>query len=303
MKWRLFRLGGTVVWLHPMTLLAALYLIALGYRGMLIAGFGSILIHEAAHALISTSFGYPPSDVELTPLGALMRLEDDNALHPVKRLLVLLAGPLATLLMCYAALWGTQAGWLGWETGRTLFLCNLSILLMNLLPALPLDGGRIVALGLSLWMRPERMAAVMRAIGTVLGTACIALNLYFSWSGGGWNLSLSLVGCFLMYSAAVSTTGAVMAELRAFMDRKNQLETSHAMPCRWVVLTEDATLRQAVRQMSPRKQTMFCLLRSGTLDCRAILGEQEVMAGYLDSPSCTVAELIERGRKKATFAD
>ena len=292
MRWRLFQLGGTAIWLHPAALLVALYMIGMGFGGLLLVGTVSILLHESAHALCSTCFGKPPEDIELTPLGALMRLEDDEALPVMKRLLVLLAGPAMTLLLCALALTLTRSGRLPWEWGRQLFLLNAAMLTVNLLPALPLDGGRLTALLLAALMPRETAKGVMRALGTALGLLLVALNLLVSLRGGGWNLSLAAAGCFLMYSAARATTGFAMAELRDFMDRKSLLESRGVMPCRLIAVTEETTLRQAVRCLHPRRVTAFSL--DG-----AIIPETRVMAAYLDHPSRTLGEM----RKNADFAD
>ena len=292
MRWRLVRLGETTVWLHPAALLMALYMIAAGHGGLLLVGFGSILLHECAHALVSVCFGKPPEDIEITPLGALMRLEDDEALPVARRMAVLLAGPLMTLLLCYGTLYLTRAGWLPWATGRLLFLCNAAMLFMNLLPALPLDGGRVLALILSGLLRQETVRAVMRCVGTALGLGCVLLNLWLSWASGGWNLSLAAAGCFLMYSAARSTTNSAMEELRSFMDRKSRLDIQGVMSCRWVTVTGDATTRQAVRCLHPRRHTMFCVTGPGTAEQRGFLSEQAVIAAYLDDPSRAVGELL-----------
>ena len=288
MRWKLFQLGGTVIWLHPAALIVAAYMAAAGFSGLLAVGMVSILLHEGAHALMSTCFGKPPEDIEITPLGALMRLDDDETLSPSRRLLVLMAGPVMTLVLCYLALFLTQSGWLPWPLGRQLFLCNAAMLLINLLPALPLDGGRAAAWALSVMMPRERVRAVMRAVGTALGLGCVALNLWVSWRCGGWNLSLAAAGCFLMYSAARSTTSYAMAELRDFMDRKSLLESRGTMGCRWVTLAEDATLRQAARCLHPRRYTMFSV-RGG-----AFLSEETVIAAYLDNPSGAIGDLSRR---------
>ena len=292
MRWRLCRLGGTSIWLHPATIAVAAYMSAVGFGGLLAVGFVSILLHEGAHALLSTAFGKPPEDIELTPLGALMRLEDDESLSVPRRMAVLLAGPVMTLLLCYVALFLTRNGWLAWGTGRRLFLCNAAILFMNLLPALPLDGGRVLAMGLSCVFRREAVQTAMRAMGSALGLACVLLNLWLSWASGGWNLSLAAAGCFLMYSAARSTTTHAMAELKDFMDRKSSLESHGVLPCRWVTVVGDATLRQAVRYLHPRRHTMFCVVREGSADHRGFLSEQTLIAAYLDNPARAVKELL-----------
>lgn len=295
MRWRLFRLGPTDVWMHLAALIVMIYMVAAGFGRLLAVGVASILLHECAHATASAIFGAPPTDVEITPLGALMRLEDEERLPPARRLIVLAAGPLMTLLLCYLTLFLTKLRWLPWETGRLCFLCNAAMLFVNLLPALPLDGGRMLALSLSRLTRQDTVRALMRGLGTAIGLACVALNLWISWMSGGWNLSLAATGCFLMYSAARATINRAMAELRDFADRKSRLESRGTLPCRWVTLSSDATLRQAVRCLHPRRHTMFCVAKPCSSDCGGFLSEQAVMAAYLDDPARSVGELTSHG--------
>ena len=301
MRWRLFQVGDTAVWIHPAALIVALYMAVSGYGGLLVAGMLSAILHEGAHALVSTCFHNPPEDVEITPLGALMRLEDDEALPLFRRFLVLTAGPVMTLLLCYASLSLTAKGYLPWAMGRQLFLCNAAMLLINLLPAMPLDGGRILSMLLAMVLRGETVRTIMRAVGTALGIGCVLINLWLSWQTGGWNLSLAAAGCFLMYSAAGATTSLAMTELRHFMDRKSRIESQGAMPCRWVTLAEDATLRQAVRSLHPRRHTMFHVIGRG------FLTEQQLISAYLDDPMDTAGALAGRMRESCqiapTFAD
>lgn len=134
MRRRILNVGGTEIWLHLATLLFAAYMIALGRVQLLAVGFASILLHEGAHAAVSAALGNPPRDVEITPLGALMRLEDEDALPPLKRFAVLLAGPAVTLVLAFGAIWLTRAGTLSMDLGRLVFSSNLAILLINLRP-------------------------------------------------------------------------------------------------------------------------------------------------------------------------
>ena len=87
-----------------------------------------------------------------------------------------------------------------------------------------------------------------------------------------------------MYSAARSTITCAMAELRDFMDRKSLLESRGVMPCRLIAVTEDTTLRQAVRSLHPRRVTAFCM-------GNALITEEQVMAAYLNDASRCFGEM------------
>ena len=209
MRWRcrLLSIGRTEIRLNPATVLFALYAALLGQGGWLLAGTASVMLHEGAHGAAAALLGCPPAAIEVTPLGALMRLEDEAALPPGKRAVMLLAGPAATLLLCWAALVLTRIGVLDRHTGRLIFMANLSILLITLLPALPLDGGRLLALLLSLRFRGDTVRRILRIIGVILGAGCVAGNILLTWTLGGWNLSLACAGCVLLYAAYATEQG------------------------------------------------------------------------------------------------
>lgn len=287
MRRRICTVGPTDVYLHLGTLLFVVYALLTGCWPSLLASFLSILLHECAHALAAAILGQPPREMELTPLGAVLRLEDEERLPPLRRLLMLAAGPAMTLLLCLLALRMTAWGWLPVAVGRRLFTANLAILAVNLLPALPLDGGRILTLLLACLLRPETVRRIVRALGTLLGLAAIGGSLWLSWRFGGWNWSLAAAGCFLLYSASTATTTLALHELRRLMDRKIALESrGHASVHRMAILA-DQPLHRAVRLLHPRALTEFAVTERATLRPMGILTEERLIARYLEQPDMT----------------
>ncbi len=291
MRRRIGSIGSTEIYVHPAALLTGVYMICTGFGGWFAVAVISVVLHEAAHAIVSSLFGKPPQEIELTPLGALMRLEDDSALPPIKRLLTVLAGPGMTFLLCWAAILGVRHGYLDYFVGKAVFMSNLSILLMNLLPALPLDGGRLLAQGLSLFAPPQLTGRIMRLLGMLVGAACIVLNLWMTWRLGGWNLSLTAAGCFLMYSAAVSTTSHALAQLRSFVDRKIRLENKGVLRTLSLAVNDRITAQQAAIRLHPAKYTSFIVVETGTQRVLKVIHERELIAACLSSPGKTMGEL------------
>ena len=299
MRWRIFSVRGTDICLHPATLLFLFYALFAGCLPQVWIALLSIALHEGAHAATSALLGQAPKEIEITPLGAMMRLEDEEALPPLQRCVMLLAGPVVTLLLCFIAFRFTMAGWLARADGRMLFLCNMAILLLNLLPVLPLDGGRLLTLVLSCFFKSHTVRRMMRALGTVIGLAAIGMNLYITWRYGGWNLSLTMAGCFILYSASMATTTHAMAELRRFVDRKIRLENSGSLPAAHVAVLTTQTMRQCVRCLAPRRYTAFWMIEPGTMNHTGMLTEQQVIAAYLEHPEQRLADLCgkeETGR-------
>ena len=289
---RLLRLGPTTVYIHTATLLFALYWGLVGKGMLLVISMLSICLHEAAHAVVSALWGAPPQELELTPLGMLMRLEDDTKLSPGKRLTVLLAGPVMSLLLCGTAIVLTKWHLLPVNVGRICFACNLLYACLNLLPALPLDGGRILSMLLGLRLKNGTIRKIMRIIGSLLGISLIGLNVWFSMHDGGWNLSMSIAGCFLIYAASAGTTTAAMAELRQLMDRKIRFEKKRHAKCCWVAVDAQLPVGSVIRLLAPGRYTMFLLVEPGSYRVLGQADEGMVFNAYWADPAQACKELI-----------
>lgn len=284
MRRRIATLGRTDVYLHLATVAFALYVLLSGAWHAALAGFLSICLHEGAHALASTLLGQPPGEIELSPMGAVMRLEDEERLSPLRRAAMLAAGPAMTALLCVLAIRLTAAGWLPQSGGRALFLANAAILMVNLLPALPLDGGRLLALLMGCFFRGETVRRVMRALGTALGLAAIGASLWLAWRFGGFNWSMAAAGCFLMYAAPVATTTQAMAEMRRLMDRKIALEGRGFAAVQRIAVMADLPLHRAVRLLHQGRLTEFAVMERGTMRNLGVMTEAEVVSAWLRQP-------------------
>ena len=134
--------------------------------------FLSVLLHEVGHALAARRYGVATRRITLWLLGGVAQMERIPR-EPMKELVIALAGPLVSLLLflLFRTLpW--EAGALGF-LGRYLALVNLGLALFNLLPALPLDGGRVYRALLALrkpYLQATRQAvALSQALAWALG--------------------------------------------------------------------------------------------------------------------------------------
>lgn len=294
---RLFTIGHTTVWLHLVTLLFVAYAALAGYGRVMVVAMTSILIHEAAHAGVAAFFGQPPGEIEITPLGALMRLEDEELIPPLRRIIVLMAGPLASMALCWSGWILTKSGVFPQDVGRILFMCNLLLTMGNLLPALPLDGGRMLALLLGRMVNGEWVRRIMLCIGTVTGLGCIGLNLLLTLKYGGWNFSCAMVGCVIMYAGTACTTAAALAELRQFIDRKQRLERRGTLMCRWVAVSRDLPLRHALSRLAPHAHTMFVLTGYQTNGRPVFFSEEAIICAYLNDSSGDFGALMQESKQ------
>jgi Zn-dependent protease len=143
--WRLGSLAGFPVEVNAsfLLLLGVIYLWYGGIVGMMLIGlvFGSVLLHELGHALVSRRVGVPIAGIELSFFGgaAKMTAAPRTAGHEIA---IAAAGPVVSIMLGLAGfgLSSLTHLWLfhliGW--------INLALAIFNLIPALPMDGGRIL---------------------------------------------------------------------------------------------------------------------------------------------------------------
>ena len=171
-----------------------------------------------------------------------------------------------------------------------LFSANAGILMMNLLPCLPLDGGRMLALLLSIFLPAGKVRTVMRWMGIIIGAGCMALSAYATWQTGAGQFTIAACGCVMMYAAHSSTITGAMAELSQWMARKIRMERKGVTIVRTLAVMEDVSLRQALLHMPQRAWTEVLILQRGTMHVLGRCGEEQLIAAYMDAPgeSCSV---------------
>jgi Zn-dependent protease len=153
----------------------------------LLACFACILLHELGHSLTAMAFGIGVRRIILTPIGGVAEF-DRIPRRPSRELLITIAGPLVNFAIALV-LWFVVAFPDGWaddptiasfaDLGRVLLYWNIAIGLFNLIPAFPMDGGRILRALLSLGMPYVRATFWAATVAKVIAILGIPVALYF----------------------------------------------------------------------------------------------------------------------------
>lgn len=175
--------------------------------------FASIVAHELGHAIVAQRNGIGVSGITLFALGGVAKLErePDDAGAAAR---IALAGPAVSVAIgVLGGLGALVAGGLGLPTLLAagigwLGVINLGMAVFNMIPALPLDGGR--TLQAYLWHRQgdrERATISAAGVGRFLGLAMVAFGVW-QFLNGGAGLWFALIGWFIMSSARAEATRA-----------------------------------------------------------------------------------------------
>lgn len=180
-----------------------------------IALFASVTLHELSHCAVARSRGLHVRDIVLLPIGGVSEIEGLPASPRIERD-VAIAGPLASValgvgfgllaLIAGAQLW-PPALWSGSWLTRLAWL-NLLLAGFNLIPALPMDGGRVLRAGLAAHWNEVMATRFAAGVAQVVGVAMMAAGFVYDW----W---LILVGGFvLMGASAERRSASVRASLQ-----------------------------------------------------------------------------------------
>ena len=188
----------------------------MGIAGVIMLMF-SLVFHELSHSLVARRYGLPIGGITLFVFGGVAEMEDEPG-SPKAEFLMAIAGPLASFLLAAVAYalsaWG-DSGALPIPVAAVLhYLALLNFVLgaFNLIPAFPLDGGRMLRAALWHFKGSSRAATRIAArIGGYFGFALIAIGILNAFQGdlvGG--LWMGLIGLFLRGAANASLMQSVV---------------------------------------------------------------------------------------------
>jgi Zn-dependent protease len=205
-SWKIGRFAGVDTHVHWTFLLLVAWAAWASYSGVgsslaavlgvlfLFAVFASVLLHELGHALVARVYGVRTRGIVLTPLGGIAQLEGMPR-SPRAELHVALAGPIVNLVIAGGlALVHATTGLSLAGLVDALMIANVTLALFNLIPAFPMDGGRVLRALLAMRLGSRRatdiavgvgkLAAIGFAIAGLLGNPMLLAIAVFVWLAG-----------------------------------------------------------------------------------------------------------------------
>ncbi len=253
-SWKIGAFAGIGVYIHATFLLIIIW-VGLSYWwagktlaatlagiGFVLALFGCVLLHEFGHALTAKKYGIKTRDITLLPIGGVARLERMPD-EPKQELWVALAGPAVNVVIAVLFFIWLQItngfeplGNLSLTSGsfaERLMVVNISLVLFNLLPAFPMDGGRVLRALLATKMEYTRATQIAAGIGQGMAFLFGLLGLFtnpfllfiafFVWIGAAQEASMTQMKSAL---GGIPVSGAMVTD---FHTLSPQDPLSHAI--------------------------------------------------------------------------
>lgn len=251
---KLFKAGGITFRFHWFFVLLLLLLSFYGYLEETLILFGLVLAHELVHMLTAKAHGLEVGDVELLPFGGVARIEDVLELDPDVETNVALSGPLFNFVLVVLSM-VAYANIVSWQQNEAFLFfirCNLVLGIFNLLPALPLDGGRILRAKLSGVLGFQQATETAVRISKLMAMLLLALGLFLFYQGH-FHITLFVAAGFLYYAAEKERTLAMYTFIRSLSRKKKMFYEQGVMPLTTLMALGDAPLKDILRRFAMKK--------------------------------------------------
>ena len=250
----------------------------------------ALIIHEAGHACVAKILKEPIAIVELLPFGGVMRYKDGCAASKgIRGVVLALAGP----AMNYATVFliSTIKLPINRELCSSLINVNLSMMLLNLLPALPFDGGAaIFSIGYYLF-NVSLFIRILSIMGQLTGIVFCILSLFGLAMYGKINLTLIVIGIYVFCYAVCSKEALFAQNIYSIVcEQCEQNRTLLKAAC--FLVNENEKICSLIPYLNKMRGTVFLIERDeGNL---ALIGEKQVCRALLDSPYMLVKDIKEK---------
>ena len=247
------------------------------WRGMALLAivFGSVVLHELGHALVGKQSGIPPKGIVLLPIGGITIFDEAQPELPTnwkRDTRIAAAGPIVNFLIAGAAaavlsvamphdrLWADPYV-NSLNLPHSLVWANLWLGLFNLLPAYPMDGGRVLRAVFTRSMDP--VSATRRAVSIGRG---FAIAFMFA---GWWNYWFSIIGIFLFIAAQIEDRSAVFRSVLETVRLEDIMLTD------FLTLSPADTLEDALEKAVHSLQDDFPVVRGA--DMVGVVSKQKIL--------------------------
>jgi stage IV sporulation protein FB len=299
MSWSLpiIRIAGIQLRIH-ITFLLLIGWIALGSASAVVFVlllFLCVVLHEFGHALAAKGYGINTPDITLLPIGGVARLERIPE-EPKQELVIAAAGPAVTAIIALSlfvviALRGGTALDASLQSGDlvvNLFKLNVWLLLFNLIPAFPMDGGRVLRALLATRLSYARATQVAATVGQAFAFFFGIIGLFGVPGIFNPNPFLIFIAFFVYIGASQE---AALAQMR---DVSRRFPVSSAMVREFRSLPESATLEEAVDALLATSQHDFPVL-DGAGNVAGILTRHDLIAALRkNDPEIRVGDVMRR---------
>lgn len=272
-------------------MMLALYFV--GYSKEILILIGIILIHELSHGLAAMTSGTKIQEIKLLPIGGVVKLDNTMGFTLGEEIFVSAAGPMSNVVLS-AAVFFLQENY-GWKSSGLDFIIigSLFIGAFNLIPALPLDGGKILRCILAYFISYKSATKLVSVFSRIIGVLLIMFNIYL-FSLGSYNFTFILVGIFIFYQTKKEYEMATYVTMKDIVEKKESLNKSGSMDSQHITVLPQTSLKDIFAQFTPKKFHIIYVLDE-RYALKGIVTEDQVLNAIIsDGMNAKVKNILEK---------
>lgn len=263
-----------------------------GYLKEVLILFLFVMFHELSHIAVARMYKLEIHNIEIFPFGGVAKIDNLDSVGPLKESIISAAGPLFNILSVGVAFFLDRMGIIIPEA-KLIININIVLALFNLLPGLPLDGGRILRSVLYSLIGYKRATMVCIIIGKVIAVMLLIIGIV-TLIFGKINVSLLIMPVFLFFSASKEEENITYAIIKDIINKKLHLENKGIMEAVVICGYEEANLGEILKYFDLNKYHMIVIV-SKDMKVSSIITETQVLDGLvLYGSHITLGQLIKK---------
>ncbi|MGB7605191.1 MAG: M50 family metallopeptidase [Lutisporaceae bacterium] len=249
--------------------------IYIGYIHQSLIIFASVLLHEIGHVVVAKLLGIKVEEIELFPFGGVAKMEDITKYGGYMEAFIAIAGPGVTAFIAIIGIVFSGQN----ELLKTIGQFNIILLTFNIMPALPMDGGRIIRNILLHFMSYKQATKTMVISGRLTAIALVLYNIYIIYKGSN-SVAYIITALFIYLGCHKELRYCSYYYLLNRNNSKKGAAGKKGLKTRILKLHQDSYVRFAVNQFSPGS---ICIIHVIDDSGRVIktLSEADIMDAFL----------------------
>lgn len=291
------RVRGVDLYLRPYILFAFLLALFMRSAQTVLLAYAALAVHEAGHVVAARLMHMRVERIELAPYGGTAHIDAAFELLPARETAIALAGPAASFLLCLLALGFSRIFTMDEAPLDVFVKASFAIGAFNLLPALPLDGGRALRAALA-QSRGARSATRFSALCGVCLGGLLLLYAVIEAFRGVFVPSAALAGFCILPSAISAFRGADGLLLRTLTE--GVFLDDIPTPVKRMAVRESASAAQVLSRLRPGKYYELLVL-DGKGNMKAVISSPQLYQAVVNGADTMIKAALSGGAAKAAL--
>ena len=254
---------------HPLFFLVGFYFALTGKIFVFIIYTLTAVLHEIGHSIVSENLGYRLNKISLMPFGAVAFI-DMQGLKLIDQVKIALAGPLLNIAisLLFISFW-----WIFPESYAVTELAveaNLTMALINFIPAYPLDGGRVLSSVLAMALNRKKSRKICKIVGVVFSITLIALFIISLFNTP--NLSLLFFSLFVLFGALEKDEENEYVSVFTFIDGQSLLRGA---PYKKQAVDQNVKIKKLIAILDARAINEIVVFENGR--AKTVLSQEKII--------------------------